>query len=815
MSDSLGLAALFNDRKISTKVGFGFACMLLILAVMCGTAWVTFQTSAQGFSTYSQRVTIVDIARDIDRTFVNLRRFVREYTFTSIEANVETAKQEAVILRGLLQQGLSEIKNPERHRRLQEISGVVDAYLVDFDLLVAKTREVNALRLNVLTPIGAEQIRNLEMLAASAAEAGDAAVVTLANFTENNLLLARLEASRLLTRRDSTSGGTLEGKIADLDSTLVALDTATRDTPYTEKVKEVLTGVAAYQIGFRKASQIQADLNVLVSQTLVGLAAQVQTAAEAIKASGIAEEKQEEQLTLSMIDRATTLILSLSIGGMLLGLALSWLIGRGIAGPVVNMCASMRAIAEGDHMAEVPGLTRGDEIGAMAKTVNVFKHNAQEVARLRAEQEEDKRRAQAERRSALRRLADGFENQVGAVIQAVGSASLQLQSASKHMEDNATRTSAEATSVASASEQSAANAQAVASASEQLTASINEIAKQVEGARIIASQADEEATQTIDLVDRLSENVKAIGAIVALINNVASQTNLLALNATIEAARAGDAGKGFAVVASEVKNLANQTAKATEEIASKITAVETGTEAAAKAIASTTRVMSRMSSISAAIAAAVEEQSAATAEIARNVEQSATGTQEVSMRIGKVDVSARETGTTAAEINGSATELSEQARSLQQEVARFLDQVRADRDVRVLSWDDAWNVGIHTIDQHHREFLNGINQLFASLMEGEGHEKARRVAHLVASSIEPHFAEEEELMRRHRYPELIPHERSHQAFLQRFQAFSQALQAGSPLDAGDFFDFIAGWFRRHMLEFDGPMARALQSNRAA
>jgi len=384
------------------------------------------------------------------------------------------------------------------------------------------------------------------------------------------------------------------------------------------------------------------------------------------------------------------------------------------------------------------------------------------------------------------------------------------------MQDNAARTSAEATSVASASAQAAANAQAVASASEELTASINEIAKQVEGARVISSRADEEAAETTELVRKLSETVVAIGAIVALINDVASQTNLLALNATIEAARAGEAGRGFAVVASEVKNLASQTAKATEDIAGKIGAVQTGTEEAAKAIASITRVMSQMSSISAAIAAAVEQQSSATAEIARNVEQSASGTQEVSARIANVDTAARETGETAVEINGSAVELSRQAGTLRDEVTRFLDQVRSDQDsARVLRWDDAWTVGVPSIDRHHREFLNGINRLFGALMQGGGREEAPRIAELVSTTIEPHFAEEEEMMRRHNYPALAAHRQAHQAFLRKFAEFGGALRMGEPLDASAFFEFVSGWFRQHMTEHDGPLAAFLKLRQAA
>ncbi|MCW9034481.1 MAG: methyl-accepting chemotaxis protein [Alphaproteobacteria bacterium] len=347
-----------------------------------------------------------------------------------------------------------------------------------------------------------------------------------------------------------------------------------------------------------------------------------------------------------------------------------------VSNPLKRMADVMRNISKGNLETEIPDTEKEDEIGRMARAVSVFKENALEVKRLEEEQKESEEKAAAARKVMLDKMADNLDASVGSVVQALSSTAGDMQSSAQTLLTNAAETINKSQTVTTASEQASNNVQTVASAAEELSISINEISRQVKESTRVAGNAVEEAEQSNILVRGLAEASQKIGDVVSLITDIAEQTNLLALNATIEAARAGEAGKGFAVVASEVKNLANQTAKATEEIYTQINEVQTATESAVGAIDRITKTISNINEISSGIAAAVEQQGAATQEIAQNVEQASGGTQEVSINIGGVTEAASRTDETANVILSATGELSEQAKTLAGEVERFLVAVK-------------------------------------------------------------------------------------------------------------------------------------------
>lgn len=362
--------------------------------------------------------------------------------------------------------------------------------------------------------------------------------------------------------------------------------------------------------------------------------------------------------------------------GLVMGVTVSLVTARSIVRPVTGMTGAMAKLAARDVTVEVPSVTRRDEIGDMAKAVQVFKDNMIRAARLEQEQENAAAETEADKQRMMRDLADDFEQAVGTIIKSVSGASTELQTAAETMAGTVEETSRQAGVVSTASDQANSNVQTVAAATEEMAASVGEIGRQAEESSRKSHAATTEAEQTVAKVGALSEAATKIGAVVSLIQDIAEQTNLLALNATIEAARAGEAGRGFAVVASEVKELASQTASATTDIGEQISAIQDSTQSSAEAIGKVTSAIGDLNEIAASIAAAVEQQSAATNEISGNVQQAAVASQEVSNSIGEVNQSAAGSSAAASQVLSSAGELSMQSESLRNEVDKFLQGIR-------------------------------------------------------------------------------------------------------------------------------------------
>ena len=351
-------------------------------------------------------------------------------------------------------------------------------------------------------------------------------------------------------------------------------------------------------------------------------------------------------------------------------------VARQISSPIVTLTNVVNSITDGDVHQDVPAQDRKDEVGAIAKAVEVFRQGILQKNELEQEQKEAALRAEEEKAELLTQMADDFERSVGGIVEHVSTAAGELNSAAQSMSTISDDASEQATVVSAASEEASVNVQTVASATEELNYSISEISSQVEQSANVARGAVAQAEASQESIQELITAAQKIGEVVSLITDIADQTNLLALNATIEAARAGDAGKGFAVVASEVKSLATQTGNATEEIRAQVEGIQSSTKQAAASIGEIGETITQIDEIASSVASAVDEQNSAAKEIARNIEQASVGTREVSSSIVGVTKSATEVGSVSSEVLSASQELGQNSETLKAQVANFLAQVR-------------------------------------------------------------------------------------------------------------------------------------------
>ena len=473
--------------------------------------------------------------------------------------------------------------------------------------------------------------------------------------------------------------GRFSGSVSRLNSYLKALSSdASADLLQSQSVLLVELGQAKDNIFELRGRELALSRSAgkLVTETQTQAAA-LKQAVDALVADSDASITEARDAANTSIATSNAIMIAIVIASVIGAVLLGWLyVGRAVIGRLTRLTVAMEAISQGNLTADIPD-TGKDEIARMAAALVVFRDNAVALEESRAQADIDRRHAAQERKEMMLQLAADFESKVGDVVDAVSTAAGGLKTAAQGMAQTAEETRAQATTVAAASEEASSNVQTVGVAAEELSSSISEIGRQVTESSTIAQRAVAAAERTNGTVQGLMKAAQQVGDVVQLIRGIAEQTNLLALNATIEAARAGEAGKGFAVVASEVKNLANQTGKATEEVSGQIEVMQSTTEEAVDAISEIARVIGEINEIATVIASAVEEQNAATQEIARNVQQAASGTQEVSSNIVGVSTAAELGGSTANEVLNSADDLMRQSDRLRAQVEQFLSQVRA------------------------------------------------------------------------------------------------------------------------------------------
>lgn len=600
------------------------------------------------------------IVDEIAREFLNARRREKDFLLRLDEKyaadHAETVK--------IVQAGLNKLAGDPALDRFDDqislISTSFDNYASQFEIIADLQQKIG---LN-------EESGLLGSLRASVHNVEEALDQYKADKLTIIMLMMRRHEKDFLARIDPKYVTRIDDRLAEFGPALAAADSipaaekqkiAGLMKSYVTDFKALADGILKREEELTKLSDYYAEAEPVLQQLSVDITA-ISTAMKA------------EAEAISRRSLITTVVM-FAVGALAL-LVLSVLLSKAIVRAISGLTVKMTRLAENDFDVEINEVNRADEIGTMGRAVLVFRENGIERVKLEAAQraEDEKRRKRMETQEQYIRE---FDEAVVTVMAEVGGAVEQLHMVSNVLRRSADTAATQSLAVSSGTEEASANVQLVATAATELAASINEISGQVSETSNMAQSATERARHTNENIQGLNDAALKIGEVIGLISDIAGQTNLLALNATIEAARAGDAGKGFAVVASEVKNLANQTAKATEDITSQINGIQQATGLAVEAIDEIVRMISDISERAAAVAAAVEQQTVATSEISQNVEQAAAGTEEISAAMQGVSAAVADTNVAANDVNVSADNLGTQNGHLRGQIDGFLERMRS------------------------------------------------------------------------------------------------------------------------------------------
>lgn len=669
------LDRVMKNLSVRWKVFGGFGALLILILLLAVAAQLGFHRVGQTFAEYrdSSRQALAMGAMSEELAQAHLH--VMQWRATGNDGEIAAFRERMLALEELGRQMFADPREGRMDVGFARLDALRSHYAGALERMMAYQSDALAAE-GRLAEIGpAMRGAVMSIMGESAYEDRDIDAAFRSALLLERMLVALTSTQQFLQTAEPAAAQRVIEELAQANEQLNALLGMLANPDRRALAEQVGADLAEFGQVFEVLRAAMEARNQTLDGELAVIGPELSNAYEAIRRTALQQQEMLGREAVRQIGTTTLVVGGVALVCFVLGglfsVLLARLVGRGIAG----VTASVRAVAEGKLDSESFGLDRRDEFGQMAAAVEIFKRNAQELVKLGDARREEDARNEARRLTVDENIA-AFEAKIEAVLATLAGAVDELRRTAATMSASADDVAQRSAAVATASDHASANVQTVASASEELSASVLEIRRQVDTSIEIAGQAVTEVAQTNEAIRGLADTARKVGDVVQLINDIASQTNLLALNATIEAARAGEAGKGFAVVASEVKNLANQTGNATEEIAAQIAAIQNATAGAVSAIDGIGGVIARVSEIATVIAGAVDEQGAATQEIARNVQQAAIGTSEVSATIGGVSQAAGETGAAATEVLATAEELARQSGSLRMEVDGFLSRLR-------------------------------------------------------------------------------------------------------------------------------------------
>lgn len=666
------------NKALSLKqmIFTGFGLVLALLIILSVISLRGTNTIGHDFTDYRQAARESLLVNEATQTLLSVRLGVMQYRINNSQDFADQVRQGVAAL-GVLKNELADFMvDDTQAQQISNLSGLLDAYEVGFEQVVAAQTQRNEL-VPLLNESGREARSVMSELMGEAYNGGNADAAYIAGVAQQHLMLARYYGEKyLLENRPSDQERTLE-ELNLAAASVQSLERFTRGSSFADLLETYRVHADEFQRLFVAITDIILTRNDILSNQLDAIGPRLATGYETALQTVVDTQNTVGPRAAAEVASVSRTTMIIAVVAVLLGAIAAFVIGRLIARSIANVVSRMNHLAQGELDITIEDEDRRDELGDMARALLVFQENAREKVRLEASQEEQARLAEEEKRRSMHAMADAFEADVKGVVSAVSSAAEQMVGLSKMLSEAAGRAGERSTAVAAASEEASTNVETVAAASEQMTNSIAEVSQRIGDTASMTDEAARGAEHTTATVAELSTSAQTIGDVISMISDIAEQTNLLALNATIEAARAGEAGKGFAVVASEVKSLANQTAKATEEISAQITGMQENTNAVVDSIDKIGTMIQDLNGTSSSIAAAVEEQHSATEEIARNTQQAADGTREVSSNITQVSTAVQETGQAAEEVLAASSQLAKEAERLRDNVADFLSNVRA------------------------------------------------------------------------------------------------------------------------------------------